>query len=162
MKVTGLEHMQSNQVSKLKTDIIHRRLVQAVVSSHGHLIGKTLKEARFRDTYGAAVIAVHRSGSGLPDDISSIALHAGDVLVLETGPDFESRFQNNKAFALISEVPGSSPVKRSRMWVALFLVTAMVTTQVMGGAEREILWCTGGWHLLLDEEYTCILLASCR
>eukprot|EP00877_Chromochloris_zofingiensis_P003154 jgi/Chrzof1/1283/Cz10g01050.t1 len=134
MKVTGLEHMQSNQVSKLKTDIIHRRLVQAVVSSHGHLIGKTLKEARFRDTYGAAVIAVHRSGSGLPDDISSIALHAGDVLVLETGPDFESRFQNNKAFALISEVPGSSPVKRSRMWVALFLVTAMVTTQVIGGA----------------------------
>lgn len=38
--------------------------------------------------------------------------------------------QPHRAFSLISEVPKSSPMKRSKMWIALFLTTAMVLTQV--------------------------------
>lgn len=60
-KYTTLEHMQADQVNKLETNIIHRRLAQVVVSHHG-LVGKRLKDVRFRHTYGAAVLGLHRSG----------------------------------------------------------------------------------------------------
>ncbi len=38
-------------------------LIEAVVSIRSPLIGKTIRDADFRATYGAAVIAVHRGGS---------------------------------------------------------------------------------------------------
>lgn len=62
MKYTTLEHLQADQVAKLPSDIIYRRLVQVVVSHTGELVGKRLKDVRFRTTYGAAVLGVHRSG----------------------------------------------------------------------------------------------------
>lgn len=106
-----------------------RRLVQVVVSHHG-LVGKRLKEVRFRHTYGAAVLGVHRSGQPMTGDIRDLPLRAGDVLVVEAGPEFLHNHRNNRAFSLISEVPNSSPMKRSKMWVALALTIAMVSTQV--------------------------------
>jgi hypothetical protein len=36
-----------------------------------------------------------------------------------------------QAFSLISDVPNSAPLKRNRMFIALGLVVAMVSTQVM-------------------------------
>lgn len=62
LKYTTLEHLQADQVAKLPSDIIYRRLVQVVVSHAGALVGKQLKEVKFRTTYGAAVLGLHRSG----------------------------------------------------------------------------------------------------
>lgn len=56
------------------------------------------------------------------------------MLVVEAGPEFLANFKNNRAFSLISEVPNSSPMKRSKMWIALALTVAMVSTQIIGGA----------------------------
>jgi uncharacterized protein with PhoU and TrkA domain len=101
-----------------------------VVVSHHDLVGKRLKDVRFRHTYGAAVLGLHRSGQRFAGNISEVPLKAGDVLVVEAGPEFAHNFNNNRAFSLISEVPNSSPMKRSKMWIALALTVAMVMTQV--------------------------------
>jgi di/tricarboxylate transporter len=101
-----------------------------VVVSHHDLVGKRLKDVRFRHTYGAAVLGLHRSGQPVAGSISEVPLKAGDVLVVEAGPEFAHNFKNNRAFSLISEVPNSSPMKRNKMWIALALTVAMVLTQV--------------------------------
>lgn len=70
------------------------------------------------------------TGHPVSGDIREIPLKAGDVLVIECGPEFLQNFKNHRAFSLISEVPNSSPMKRSKMWIALALTVAMVLTQV--------------------------------
>jgi K+/H+ antiporter YhaU regulatory subunit KhtT len=143
LKFPGLQHTSANQVAALDADIIHRRLVQVVVSSHGPLVHKTLAQANFRASYGAAVVGIHRAGHSVTGNIAEVPLQAGDVLVLEAGPEFIGNFQNNRAFSLINEVPNSSPQKASKMWIALILTTGMVLTQVgewglgLGGVMRE-------------------------
>jgi di/tricarboxylate transporter len=77
---------------------------------------------------------VHRSGATLTQDVSAVKLAAGDLLVLEAGPGFAAAAPSNRAFSLISEVPNSAPLKKRRMFVALALVVAMVSTQIIGGA----------------------------
>jgi hypothetical protein len=72
------------------------------------------------------------AGHPIAGDIADVPLKQGDVLIVEAGPDFLANFKNNRAFSLISEVPKSSPMKRNKMWIALFLTVAMVTTQVGG------------------------------
>jgi hypothetical protein len=59
-----------------------------------------------------------------------VPLKQGDVLIVEAGPEFQANFKNNRAFSLISEVPKSSPMKRNKMYIALALTVAMVSTQV--------------------------------
>lgn len=57
------------------------------------------------------------TGQPVSGNISEVPLKAGDVLVVEAGPEFLHNFKNNRAFSLISEVPNSSPLKRSKMWI---------------------------------------------
>lgn len=112
----------------------HRTAPPQVVVSHNELSGKRLKDVHFRQTYGAAVLGIHRQGHPIAGNIADVPLKQGDVLVVEAGPDFHANFKNNRAFSLISEVPKSSPMKRGKMWIALLITVAMVATQVIGGA----------------------------
>jgi hypothetical protein len=120
MKFSGLEHQQKQQLRKLPAHQVDRALVQAVVSPHSPLIHQTAREARFRHTYGAALLSVHRAGEPITGDVADVKLQSGDVLVLEAGPEFHNAFAHSPAFALISKVrrrpralalPAAPPVK---------------------------------------------------
>ncbi|GBF89760.1 sodium sulfate co-transporter [Raphidocelis subcapitata] len=137
MKFEGLEHQQKSQLKKLPSAQVDRQLVQAVVGPHSELVHKTVRDVRFRHTYGAALLSVHRSGQSIIGDIANVKLQSGDVLVLETGPEFPKLFAHSPAFALISTVPNSAPVKRNRMWIALLIVAALISTQIYEGASGK-------------------------
>ncbi|KAG0576466.1 hypothetical protein KC19_5G082400 [Ceratodon purpureus] len=137
LKIPGLEHTQAPQISKLRTDILYRQLVKASLASESPLVGSTVREAHFRNKYDAVVLAIHRQGERLSTDVRDVKLRPGDVLLLDTGSNFEHRHRNDAAFSLITGVPESSPVKKSRMWLALILGMAMIATQIVGSAMDE-------------------------
>ena len=122
-KIPGLVSYESDEVNKMKEKVFNRRLVQAVVARKGPLVGKTVKEIRFRTQYGAAVIAVHREGQRVHEHPGNIKLHAGDVLLLEAGPSFMSnKIQHDRSFVLIAEVDDSAP-PRLRMLIPALILT---------------------------------------
>ena len=137
----GLAHSADGHAAKLATHAVHRRLVQACVSAHSPLAGRTLRDVAFRTRYGAAVVAVHRAGAALAADIACVPLKPGDVLVLEAGPGFAGAAATRRAFSVISELPHSAPPKPVKRWVALAWVLAMVACQVataaVGGKVEE-------------------------
>ncbi|KAL7469645.1 hypothetical protein ACHAXS_009900 [Conticribra weissflogii] len=122
-KIPGLTLYDSDEVSKMNEKVQNRRLVEAVVSRKGPLVGKTVKEVRFRTTYGAAVIAVHREGKRVHELPGNIKLQAGDVLLLEAGKSFivANKNSNDKAFTLIAEVEDSSPPRFRMLFPAVVL-----------------------------------------
>jgi len=122
-KIPGLVSYESEEVSKMNEKVYDRRLVQAVVARKGPLVGKTVKEVRFRTQYGAAVIAVQREGQRVHEHPGNIKLHAGDVLLLEAGPSFMSnKVQHDRSFALVAEVENSAP-PRLRMVIPALILT---------------------------------------
>lgn len=58
-----------------------RRLVQAVVAP-GELVGKTVRDARFRTRFNAAIIAVHRRGCRLRMRVGDIELEVREERAL--------------------------------------------------------------------------------
>jgi di/tricarboxylate transporter len=58
-------------------------LVEAVLSPRSDLIGRTLRETRFRDRYGMAVLAIWRAGRSLRTGLTDLALQLGDGLLLQ-------------------------------------------------------------------------------
>ncbi|MDF1821035.1 MAG: SLC13 family permease [Alcanivoracaceae bacterium] len=102
-----------------------RRLVEAVVSPNCEGIGKTIKDGRFRDRYGAVVLAVARNGEHVKGRLSSIVLEPGDVLLLEARPAFVSRQRFSRDFLLISELDEERP-DHSRALVSWAILSALV------------------------------------
>jgi di/tricarboxylate transporter len=111
-----------------------RRLVEAVISENSPLVGKTIKEAEFRATYGAAVVAVHRGGHRVEKKLGEVELKPGDTLLLQVRAHFLRAHRNDPAFYLISDVEEWRPLRHDRAWIAFvlfILLIVLMTTDVV-------------------------------
>eukprot|EP00977_Amphora_coffeiformis_P009247 scaffold2102_cov161-Amphora_coffeaeformis.AAC.31 len=132
-KIPGLLSYQNDEVLKINEKVHDRRLVQAVIARKGPLVGKTVKQVRFRTRFGAAVIAVHREGQRVHELPGRIKLQAGDVLLLEAGPTFIGRSSDNdRSFALLAEVQNSAPPRLSHLLPALAITATMLIVYTAG------------------------------
>jgi di/tricarboxylate transporter len=116
----------TNQVFKLDGPRAGRTLIEAVVSNRCPLLGKSIREGRFRTQYNAAVIAVARSGERLQQKVGDIVLQAGDTLLLEARPSFVQQQRNSRDFFLVSQLEDSTPPRHERAFVALAILIGMV------------------------------------
>ena len=121
----------TDQISKL-AGRPERRWVEAVISAQSSLAGVTVREARFRTRFNAAILAVHRQGERVSTKVGDIALEPGDVLLIEAHPSFVRKHAQDPAFALVSPVEGSTPPRHERAPVAALLLLAMVVGNVAG------------------------------
>lgn len=63
-----------DQIGKLTSHVLDRRLVQVVMARTSDLLGKTVRETRFRRRFDAAIIALHREGQRIRQKIGDITL----------------------------------------------------------------------------------------
>ncbi|MCA9133441.1 MAG: SLC13 family permease [Planctomycetales bacterium] len=103
-----------------------RVLVEVVLSPSSPLVGSTIRQADFRQRYGAAVVAVHRNGERLPTKIGDIELSAGDTLLLQTQPGFVRSFRNRPDFYLVSSVEDSNGRRHDKLVLASATTLGMI------------------------------------
>ncbi|WP_305907858.1 SLC13 family permease [Methylomarinum sp. Ch1-1] len=108
-----------------------RRLVEAVVSPHCDAIGHAIRDARFRNRYGAIVLAVARNGERVKGNLGNIRLQAGDTLLLEARPAFVTRQRYNKDFLLINELDHEPP-RHERALLSWAILIAVVSAAGVG------------------------------
>jgi di/tricarboxylate transporter len=116
----------ASQVFELEGPRSGRILIEAVVSDRCPLLGQSIREARFRTHYHAAVIAVARSGERLKQKIGDIVLEPGDTLLLEAQPAFVNQLRNSRDFLLVSRLDNSSQPRYERAAIALAILVGMV------------------------------------
>jgi di/tricarboxylate transporter len=124
-KIRGLKPA-TDQIFKLEAPRARRCLIEAVVSHRCPLIGKTIRDGRFRSNYNAVVIAVARAGERIKKKIGDIVLQAGDTLLVEAPTTFAEQQRNSHHFYLVSRVEGSAPVQHERAFLALGILLAMI------------------------------------
>jgi di/tricarboxylate transporter len=137
-------------------------LVEAVLSPRSDLIGRTLRETRFRDRYGMAVLAIWRAGRSLRTGLTDLALQLGDGLLLqgERGrlPVLRAESDLIVLDRAMDEPPPSR--RRSRRALAVMIATLGLAASnrfgvgevMLGGALVMIL--TGA--LSMDDAYQAI------
>ncbi len=109
-----------------------RRLCEAVVSGSSPLLGKTIRDADFRATYGAAVVAVHRGGRRVEKKIGDIILLPGDTVLLQVQPHFLRAHRHDPAFYLVSAVDDWRPLRRDRAAICLLLFAGLIALMATG------------------------------
>jgi|TARA_B110000967_G_scaffold78018_1_gene80681 hypothetical protein len=134
-KIPGLTPHSADQLGKLEgVNSQERRLIQAVVAKTGPLVGKSIREIKFRTRYNAVVLAVHREGARVHARIGDVILHPGDVLLLDAGPDFHREAVNNSGsgFALVSVLEDSAPPRLRLLVPVLVIAIAMIAVYTAG------------------------------
>ena len=122
----------TNQVSKLEGARKDRRFFEAVLSDTCPLVGKSVKEGRFRTRYHAAILAIARNGERLRGKIGDITLRAGDTILLEARPGFIEQHGRSRDFLLVSEIGGFHPPNHKDAPMALAIVIGMVVLAASG------------------------------
>lgn len=130
-RIRGLKPA-TNQVFKLDSLRPDRCLIETVVSNSCALVGRTIRDGRFRNQYNAVVIAVARHGKRINKKIGDIILQPGDTLLLEAHPSFLEQQKNSRDFYLISRVEDSHPLRHERSYVALGILAGMVVCVTFG------------------------------
>ncbi|MCG8667847.1 MAG: SLC13 family permease [Pseudomonadales bacterium] len=126
LRINGLSPSPENQeTSTLEVERAERRLVEAVVSPHCAAIGQGIRDARFRDRYGAVVLAVARNGERVEGNLGTVILKPGDTLLLEARPAFVSRQRYAKDFLLINDLQTESP-RHEKAYIAWTILAAIV------------------------------------
>jgi di/tricarboxylate transporter len=118
------------------------RVVEALLLPGSTLVGRSLKEARFRDRFGVIALGLQHRGQATRK-MSEVKLAVGDVLLLQ-GPAGElAALQEMHAFRLVSEPDAKSmPPARAWLMAGCFVIALLVgilnlvplPVAVMGGA----------------------------
>ena len=84
--IPGVELKADAKLSDPTIDATQFELVEAVVLPPSTLIGRNLKNLRFRDRYDIQVLAINRAGPSGSKKLSEISLRSGDILLLQGDP----------------------------------------------------------------------------
>ncbi len=94
------------------------RLGEAIVLPQSSLVGKTVRDLRFRQTFGLLLIAIYRRGHAYPVQVRDLPLEAADVLLLQGPQERLAALERNRELWLLGEI-ARVPFARRRGTIAL-------------------------------------------
>jgi di/tricarboxylate transporter len=158
-----------DQVTKLAIPRPDRSLVEVVVSASCPVVGRTIRDGRFRTRYEAVVVAVARNGERLRGKVGDILLRTGDTLLLEARPMFAERYGNSRDFLLVSEFRESAVPRHEKAWLAGAILAGMVIVAALGlvsmleaalvaGALMVITRCTTGSSARASVDWSVLIV----
>lgn len=124
--------LAEDQAFKLGGNNLSRCLVEVVISPNFPHLGRVIREMRFRNNYGAAIIAISRNGEHLKGRIGDLQLEPGDTLLLEAYEDFVPNQRYSRDFLLVSAIENSRPVRHEHRGRAGLIMAAMVLVVAVG------------------------------
>lgn len=107
------------------------KVAEALVTPQSALVGRTLREANFQQEQGLVVLAIYRRGRSLREQLGTIKLKVGDLLLVQGHKERLQSVKRNRGLAVLQEFGSSVLRPHKGYYVAGFFVAAMA----LGGFE---------------------------
>lgn len=145
----GIRMRPRKRKTALSTDTDEYKLIEAVIAPDSDLEGRTLKQLKFKETYGALAVAIRHHGNIRRSKLSTTRLRAGDVLLLHARKDRLDDLKQRDGFVLVSEV-GLPGFRRQKLFIATGIVAAVVATAAMNILPIVVAAITGCVAMILS------------
>jgi di/tricarboxylate transporter len=108
-------------------------LIEAIVLPGSPLIGRTLKELRFREQFGLQVLGTNHRGETLSRKLGEIRLRMGDLLLLQGDRTQIATLEKRDTFRVLNSIEFERPDKRRALLaIAIFVgVLAAATLDIV-------------------------------
>jgi di/tricarboxylate transporter len=128
---------------------VTEQLVQAVVAPNSELIGSSIREIDFLWRYGALVVGLWRQEGFLRQELSSIRLEAGDVLVLLGEEEALAAIARDRAFLMMVPFHGElQPRRKAGLTAAIML--AAIAAATFNAVRLDIVMLAGALAMVLS------------
>ena len=102
-------------------------IVEAVVSPRSSLVGQTIKEIRFRETFGVNVLAIHQTGKTYYRELADRPLQSGDTMLIQgTWEQFHALHDLHQNFIIISSFEEEFHKPEKAKWALTCFLTSLV------------------------------------
>jgi di/tricarboxylate transporter len=128
-------------------------MVEAVLSPHTTLVGKTLRELHFREKYNLTVVAIWRAGNVYRSNLRDMELRFGDALLLY-GPRERLLLAADDPDFLLLEEELQEPPRVSRAPVAALIMLAVVASVMLGWLSIAVAAVAGATLMVLSGSLT--------
>jgi di/tricarboxylate transporter len=126
IKLSGIDLVKGVPKDKLKQ-------YEAVIAPRFPGVGKTIPEFNFFEHYHAVVLAIHRNGERITENMDKLELKAGDNLVLLTTEKFIQNWGDSKIFYLTSYIRDyRSTGTFWKKWLAFIILVGMIVGTTIG------------------------------
>jgi len=106
-------------------------LVECMVTDQSDVVGKTLRESRFRKRFGAFILAIRREGLIIRKKIAHVVLHTYDTLLVYGGKRQISELAKSGKFILLGELQADL-VKVRFWWLSIVCVVFTILLAAIG------------------------------
>ena len=136
-------------------------LVEAVLSPHTTLVGKTLREIHFRVKYGLSVLAIWREGNAYYSNLGGMALRFGDALLLHGARERIQLLGSEPDFLVLTEEAQEAP-RTNKALLAVLIMVVVLLPVILGWVPIAIMVVVGvvlmviTGCLTMDEAYRSI------
>lgn len=150
----GLERTQESVATLEHTTL---PLFEAIVSPSSALVGKSLREAGFREHYQGVVLGIHRRDAAIEGPLGRVPIVGGDRLLIEARNGFDKRWNKHRdEFYLVAPrrpervkpQPGKAPlaivILLAVVLLATFEVASILTTAFIGALAMIASGCLRG------------------
>ena len=137
-------------------------VAELVLPPDSYVIGKTVKDLRFRMTYGLSLLSIVRAGKAITNKIAEVPFEAGDMLICHTRWEYLTLLKKNRDFVVVTTDYPSEHQEPYKVALALgFFALAigliiftdiMLPTALMTGAVGMIVFGV----LTIDEAYQTV------
>ncbi|WP_372949948.1 SLC13 family permease [Mariniphaga sp.] len=125
VKLKGMEYLGHVKPENLKQ-------YEVVLSPRFPWLGQTVTEFSFFEQFNAVVLAVHRNGERITDNLNNLKLKVGDNVVLLSTENFYETWGSSQMFYLVNYLRDLHQDKGTRVkWLALIILLAMVAAIVI-------------------------------
>jgi di/tricarboxylate transporter len=138
-QVTLLENLEEGDPTARETGI-----AEVLLTPRSRLLGRTLKEIRFRDRYHLSVVGIKRLGEVVEEDLREVSLRFGDMLLVQ-GPWEKIRLlqRENRDFVVAMAPremePALKPLDRAPLAVGIMVGMMLLLTLEVVPAVTAIL-----------------------
>ncbi len=106
-------------------------LMEGIVGPNSNLVGKTLRQIRFRQRYGLLILAIHRQGRNITSNMENLPIEFGDTLLVEGPREGINRLLEDRDFISLTE-PAEKPVHARHAPLAIAAVGGFIVGGFLG------------------------------
>jgi di/tricarboxylate transporter len=134
---------------------------EAVIPPNSHFIGRTVGDLHLRKSHGINVLAINRDNHVMRQDIRSLPLKAGDMLVFHSIWQDLAAASGKRDFVVITDYPKDEQ-RPHKLWLAMLIFAAALTAALTAELPSSLALMAGASGMLLtgvinmDEAYAAI------
>jgi di/tricarboxylate transporter len=113
-------------------------LFEGVIGPGSPLVNQTLRSLRFRQRFGVAVLAVHRSGQSVRASLSSLHFRVGDIILMMGSNASLQKLQEEPGFLVLGAVKAPR-VRHEKATIAISIAAAVIILAAANLAPISVL-----------------------